>query len=139
MPALQNSRKPNCLIVLPRYPIKRRARFSFLPFSLLLKRQPLPNQQISSLQPLKSLQSSYYPALTVLLLISTKILLPGTFSYWSYGRTSALVGLFYQLWASLPYPYNYFRNAAIGSTSICTCRSGWFVLFFESTTENCGL
>ena len=41
----------------------------------------------------------------LLLLISMKILLPGTFFYQPYGRISALVGLFYQLCASLPYPY----------------------------------
>lgn len=35
--------------------------------------------------------------------------------------------------------YIYLRNAAVGSTSTCTCRSGWFVLIFKPTTENCGL
>ena len=33
----------------------------------------------------------------------------------------------------------YLRNAAVGSTSTCTCRSGWFVLVSKPTTENCGL
>ena len=33
----------------------------------------------------------------------------------------------------------YLRNAAVGSTSTCTCRSGWFVFIYKPTTENCGL
>ena len=141
MHALQNSCKPDCSIALLRYPIKRKARSSFLPFRLWLKRRLLPNQQIFSQHPLKIWQSSYYPASTLLLLISMKILRPGTFSYWPYGRISALVGLFPQLYASFSSLslFIHLRNAAVGSTSTCTCRSGRFVLIFKSTTENCGL
>ena len=32
-----------------------------------------------------------------------------------------------------------FRDAAVNSTSTCACRSGWFVLFFKPTAENCSL
>jgi hypothetical protein len=36
-------------------------------------------------------------------------------------------------------PLIYLRNAAVCSTSTCTCRSEWFVLVLKPTTENCGL